>query len=87
MLLKYWAKNFLSRMGFVNEEPVNKAKILITNFEEVKTQFLIDIKAVEFEEIPFDLIINWDQTSIHYAPVGLWMMENEGSKRMEYCRD
>lgn len=35
------------------------------------------------EDIPFDLIINWDQTGIHYVPVGSWTMEKEGSKRVE----
>ena len=73
-------------MGFMKRRASTKAKISITNFEEVKTQFLIDIKAVvEFEEIPSDLndIINWDQTGIYYVPVGSWTMEKEGSKRME----
>ena len=54
------------------------------NFEEVKAQFLFDIKVlVEMNEIPFDLIINWDQTDIHYVPVGSWTMEKEGSSRVE----
>ena len=61
-----------------------KAKVSIENFEEVKAQFLLDIKAVvEMEDIPFDLIINWDQTTIHYVPVGSWTMDKEGSKRVE----
>ena len=54
------------------------------NFKEVKAQFLLDIKAVvEFHDIPSSLIINWDQTGIHYVPVGSWPMEKEGSKRVE----
>ena len=56
----------------------------IQNFEEIKAQFLLDIKAVvEMEDIPFDLIINWDQTGIHYVPVGSWTMDKVGSKRVE----
>ena len=56
-------------MGFVKHRV--KAKVLIENFEQVKAQFLLDIKAVvEMEDVPFDLIINWDQTGIHYVPVG-----------------
>ena len=52
-------------MGFVKRRASTKAKISIENFEEVKAQFLLDIKAVvEMEDIPFDLIINWDQTGI-----------------------
>ena len=62
-------------------------KISIENFEEVKAQFLLDIKAVvEMEDIPFDLIINWDQTGIHYVSVGSWTMDKEGSKsRNSWC--
>ena len=71
-------------IGFVKRRASTKAKVSIENFEEVKAQFLLDIKAVvEMEDIPFDLIINWDQTTIHYVPVGSWMMDKEGLKRVE----
>ena len=71
VLSKYWGKNLLKRMGFVKRRASTKAKVTIENFEEVKAQFLLDIKAVvEFEEILFDLVINWDQTGINYVPVG-----------------
>ena len=83
-LLKHWGKHLLARMGFVKRRASTKAKIEIKNFEEVKAQFLLDIKVVcEMEEIPFDMVINWDQTGIHYVPVGSWMMEKEGAKRIE----
>ena len=60
------------------------AKVSIENFQKVKEQFLVDIRAVvEMEDIPFDLIISWDQTGIRYVPVGSWTMEKEGSKRVE----
>lgn len=56
-------------MGFVKRRASMKAKVSIENFEEVKALFLINIKAVvEFEEITFDLIFNWDQMGINYAP-------------------
>ena len=35
------------------------------------------------EEIPDDLIINWDQTGIKYVPVSNWTMEVKGGKRVE----
>ena len=76
VLSKYWGKNLLKRMGFIKWRASTKAKVTIENFEEVKAQFLLNIKAVvEFEEIPFDLMINWDQTGINYVPVGSWTME------------
>ena len=56
----------------------------IQNFDELKTQFLLDIKVVvEMDEIPPALVINWDQTGIHYVPVASWTMDKEGSKRVE----
>lgn len=62
-------------MGFVKRRATTK---------EVKAQFLLDIKAVvEFHDIPISLIIIWDQTGIHYVPVGSWTMEKEGSKKVE----
>ena len=46
----------------------------------------MDIKAVvTLEDIPFDLVINWDQTGMHYVPVSSWTMAKEGSKRVEIC--
>lgn len=35
------------------------------------------------DEVPSQLVINWDQTGINYIPVFSWMMEEEGSKRVE----
>ena len=35
------------------------------------------------DEVPPELVINWDQTGIHYVPVSSWTMEKEGSKRIE----
>ena len=36
-----------------------------------------------FEEIPNDLIINWDQTGIKYVPVSEWTMAEYKSKQVE----
>ena len=53
-------------MGFVKPGANNKAKVSIEDFEEKKEQFLLDIKAiVTLEDIPLDIIINWDQTGMH----------------------
>ena len=50
----------------------------------MKIQFLFDIKVmIEMEDIPVDLMINWDQTGIHYVPVLSYTMEREGSKGVE----
>ena len=39
---------------------------MVHNFEEVKEQFLNDIVAVvKMEDIPDELILNWDHTAIN----------------------
>ena len=38
---------------------------------------------MEMEEIPRQLLINWDHTGIQYVPVSAWTMAKEGSKRVE----
>ena len=79
-----WAKNLLSRMGFVKRRASTKAKVSVKDFQEKKEQFVLDLKTVvTIEDIPLDLIINWDQTGMQYAPVSAWTMEKEGSKRLE----
>ena len=54
------------------------------NFDAVKEQYLLDVKnVIEMDEIPDQLVINWDQTGIHYVPVLSWTMDKEGKKRIE----
>ena len=59
-------------------------KVSVLEFEQYKAQFIFDINAiVEMEEIPPDLILNWDHTGINYVPASNWTMAKEGSKRVE----
>ena len=37
------------------------------------------------DNIPPDLVINWDQTGMQYVPVSSWTMSKEGSKGLEIC--
>ena len=83
-LTKDWAKYLLKRMNFVKRCSSSTAKVSVDNFILLKSQFIFDIQSiVEMEEIPGDLIINWDQTAIKYVPVSNWTMEDEGSQRVE----
>ena len=34
------------------------------------------------DEVPAELVINWDQTGLSYVPVSEWTMEKEGAKRV-----
>ena len=83
---KDWAKYLLSKMKFVKRKATTKkSAITVSNF---KDNFLMDIKAVVvMEEVPGDMILNWDQTAVEYIPVSNWTMAIEGSKRIELIGD
>ena len=85
VLQKSWAKYLLSKLNFVKRKATTKKpKCTVANFEELKAQFLLDIKAItSMEDIPDDMIVNWDQTAIKYIPLSNWTMAKEGSKRVE----
>ena len=56
----------------------------MSDFEELRFQYLMDINAiVTMEEIPDDMILNWGQTAIKYIPLSNWTMDKEGSNRIE----
>ena len=81
---KDWVHRLLGRMGLVKRQATTKAKVSPKDFEGIKAQYLADIRSlVMMEDIPDDLIINWDQTGIKYVPVSNWTMEVKGAKRVE----
>ena len=71
MLKKSWAKYFLLSLNFVKRKATTKKPIFTpSNFEELKSQYLMDIMAVvTMEDVPEEMIVNWDQTAIKYIPV------------------
>ena len=59
-------------------------KVDVAKFDKMKKLFHQDIRsAVVMDEVPPELIINWDQTGLSYVPVSQWTMEVEGAKRVE----
>ena len=83
-LSKGWAKYLLKRIGFVKRKATIVAKGNVENFDLLKEELLLEVKNVVYmDEIPKDLIINFDQTGINYVPVTSWTMEQEGAKRVE----
>ena len=83
-LTKHWGRPLLSRMNFVKRKGTTSAKMAASQFDDLKEQFLLDIKAVvEIEKIPHDLVFNWDHTGINIVPGSQWTMESIGSKRVE----
>ena len=76
-----WAKSLLYRMRFVKRKGCSTKKLMMHNFEEIKEQFLFDIKVVvRMEDIPDDLIFNWDHTAINIVPVSSWTMNQKGEQ-------
>ena len=54
-----WAKSLQYQLNFVKRRGSSAAKISVTSFEELKEQYLLDIKAVTMmEEVPPELTIN-----------------------------
>ena len=82
-LSKEWGKSVLRRMGFVKRKANTKVKLSVEDFQK-KDIFLADIKAiVTMEEVPPELVLNWDQTGVNIVPASSWTMDRRGSKRVE----
>ena len=84
-LTRHWAHSLLKRMKFVQRRAATaKSKHSDANFSELKKTFLDDVVAtVTMEDIPAELILNWDQTGIKLVPSSTWTMERQGSQRVE----
>ena len=83
-LTSHWAESILHRMKFVKRRGSTKVCVLGDAFDLVKQTFLNDIKTtVVMEDIPSDLVINWDQTAISIVPGSSWTMAPSGSRRVE----
>ena len=56
----------------------------MAEFQRLKEEFLQDVvTTVVMEEIPSELILNWDQTGIKSVPSNTWTMEPQSSKRVD----
>lgn len=81
VISKNWAKSLLHRMKYVKRKSSNAGKVLVNNFIAIKEVFLADIVAeVLMNDIPNDLIINWDHTALKLVPTGQWTMHRAGDK-------
>ena len=84
-LNRHWAHSLLKRMHFVQRKATtSKSKQSVEEFDLIRRAYLEDFVAtVEMEEIPPQLIFNWDQTGIKLVPPTSWTMAERGSKRVE----
>ena len=81
-LNRQWAHSLLKRMKLVQRKAKSKASE--ANFAKQKKVFLNDVVAtVTMEEIPIELILNWDQTGIKVVLSSTCTMEECGAKRVE----
>ena len=66
---------------------MNKSKYSIERVQSTETNSFHDVvAAVVMEEIPAELILNWDQTGIKIVPSRTWTMVRQGSKHVEAVR-
>ena len=83
-LSKTWDKHLLHCVGFTKWRARTKAKLSVSNFLQLQEQFNYDAKVlIEMQEISLSLVINWDQTGIHYVPISSLTMEKARLKFME----
>jgi len=75
-LTDVWGKSLLKQMWYVKRKACNKAKGDVERFEQLKDEFLQEIKViVNMDEIPPKLIINFDQTAPNYVPLEYWSIK------------
>ena len=78
---KGWARSLLNRMKYVKRKCSNAGKVSMPDFEKIQEVFLVDITAeVLMNDIPNQLIINWDHTGLSLLPTGQWTMHCAGEK-------
>ena len=85
---RFWAYSLLKGMNFVKRKVTTaKSKHAVVEFERLKEEFLQEVVAtVEMEEIPSELVLNWDQTGIKIVQSNTWTIEEQGSKRVDVAR-
>ncbi|CAG2210204.1 unnamed protein product [Mytilus edulis] len=82
-LTKTWAESVLHRLGYTKRKGTKAARSQPEDFEKTKQDYIDRIeKCVEENNIPDDLIFNWDQTGVNLIPGGDWTMDAKGSKQV-----
>lgn len=83
-LTKDWAICVMRRMGYTKRRANSKSKVLPQDFKDIKEQYLFDVKSIVLmEDIPQEMILNWDQVGMKIVPSSAWTMEKSGTKRVE----
>ena len=72
-------------MNFVQRNATTgKSKLADVNFKEKRKEFFNDlVSIIEFQKIPPELVLNWDQTGIKLVPSVSWTMHERESIRVD----
>jgi len=74
----------VKKNGYGKAKSKHKDEPMVKEFDEIKKLFLLDIEnIVQMDEVPPELIVNWEHTGINYIPVSSWIMEKVGAKRVD----
>jgi len=77
-----WAKSLLKRMNVTKRRVSTKYSHPARELEEEKHSFLSELlETVVLNDIPPELILNWDQTGL--VPSPLWTIDKNGKKRID----
>ena len=72
---------------YIKRKASSTAKVQPSNYEQLKEQYLLDIKVVvEMEDIPADLIMTWDHMGINIVLGSYCTMEEKGAKHIDCVR-
>lgn len=81
---KSLAESILRRMEYGKRKGTKSVKVIPSDFENVKADFLQRIKTVvKKHSIPQSLIMNVDETGVNIVPVGNWTVDLEGNKQVK----
>jgi hypothetical protein len=77
---KDWANKFLTRMGWTKRRAITSKGKDPADFPELKERMLSQLEsAVTEHHVPKQLVVNWDQTAIHFIPVSNYTMNESGA--------
>ena len=76
--------SLLNRMGYTKRKVTNAGKVLPHNLGEIQGDYLADIQAeVLMNNIPLELIFNWDRTALNLVYT-IWSMDHALSRPKEH---
>ena len=82
-LTSNWAKQWLSRRGWVKRKATTGHRHVPADFQQQKSTFLRRINNIILtHNIPASLVVNFDQTGIHLVPSSSWTMAPQGSNQV-----